>query len=290
MWCKMVTLCTSDSTFKMNDILLRSLTGAVFVSVVLGSLWFGSWISFAVMGLIGAVGLHEFYTLKKNPMYGPTRWLSIFLGIAAYTIYTLMYFEYLDYFFIPHIALFPLLTIFIVEIYRNKAQPLENTSLSFFGWIYILMPLFLLAFLANHSFLYALAPLALTWTNDTFAYLGGRFLGKKSLFPRISPKKTWEGTVIGVFFSAITGFLIATYTGSATLFWMTSAILVAIASILGDLFESLFKRSLNIKDSGKLLPGHGGILDRFDATLFAVPLFYMLLTTAEHLGWISVEW
>jgi phosphatidate cytidylyltransferase len=274
----------------MKDILLRSATGAVFVAVVLGSLWSGGWLSFAVMGFIGAIGLHEFYTLKKNPMFGPTRWLSIVLGMTAYFIYTAMYFELLDPFFIPHVALLPLLTIFIVEIYRNKAQPLENTSLSFFGWVYILMPLYLLAFLANHAFLYALAPLLLIWTNDSFAYLGGRFLGKKSLFPRISPKKTWEGTIIGVLFTVVVGLIISLNTGSATLFWMISAILVAIASILGDLFESLFKRSLNIKDSGKLLPGHGGILDRFDATLFAVPLFYILLTTAQHWGWINIEW
>ncbi len=286
----MATSCISVSTFSMNDILIRSLTGALFVAVVLGSLWLGSWISFAVMGLIGVVGLHEFYTLKKNPMHGPTRWLSMALGALIFTVYVLMYFDVLDLFFIPHISLLPLLIIFIVEIYRNKDFPLENTSLSFFGWVYILMPLYLLAFLANHAFLYALAPLVLTWTNDTFAYLGGRFFGKKSLFPRISPKKTWEGTIIGVSCSTLAGWFIADYSGSATLFWIISAVLVATASILGDLFESLFKRSLNIKDSGKLLPGHGGILDRFDATLFAVPLFYMLLTTAQHWGWIALSW
>ena len=100
----------------MNDILLRSVTGAVFVSVVLGSLWLGGWIAFAIMGLIGALGLHEFYTLKKNPMFGPTRWLSIALGLTGYAIYTAMYFERLDSFFIPHFALIPLLTIFVVEI------------------------------------------------------------------------------------------------------------------------------------------------------------------------------
>jgi phosphatidate cytidylyltransferase len=274
----------------MNDLVVRGITGFFFVTSVLLSLWFGSWISFAAMGAVGVLGLHEFYTLTNNPIYGPTRWLSIILGVCSYIAYTAMYFEKLDSFFVPHVALVSLLIIFIVEIYRKKAQPLENTSLSFFGWIYILMPLYLLAFLSNHSFLYALAPLVLTWTNDTFAYLGGRLLGKKSLFERISPKKTWEGTIFGVVFCALSGLFIAFYTGSATAFWMVSAILVAIASVLGDLFESLFKRSLNIKDSGNLLPGHGGVLDRFDATLFAVPLFYMLLTTSEHFGWISIDW
>lgn len=272
----------------MKEILIRSLTGAVFVTVILGSLWLSSVTSFAVMAFIGAIGLHEFYTLKKNPLSGPTRWLSIFLGVAAFLFYALIDLGRVDVFFIPHAALIPVLIIFIVEIYRNKEHPLENTSLSSIGWIYILLPLFLLAHLANQSFVYALAPLVLTWTNDTFAYLGGRFFGKKSLFPRISPKKTWEGTIVGILFTALAGTVIAMFTDTSTLFWMLAATLVAVASILGDLFESLFKRSLQIKDSGKLLPGHGGILDRMDATFFAVPLFYLLLTTALHFNWFEL--
>jgi phosphatidate cytidylyltransferase len=179
------------------------------------------------------------------------------------------------------------LTIFITEIYRKKDQPLENTSLSAMGWFYILLPLFLLAHLSNLSFTLAAAPLLLTWTNDTFAYLGGRFFGKKSLFARISPKKTWEGTIIGIIFSAICGVLLSVFTDISIIFWLSTSIIVSVASILGDLFESLFKRSLDIKDSGKLLPGHGGILDRFDATFFAVPLYYLLLTTAFYLNWIN---
>ncbi len=272
----------------MKEILIRSLTGAVFVTVILGSLWLGSWISFSVMALIGAIGLHEFYTLKKNPLSGPTRWLSIILGLAAFFVYMLIDLGEIDLFFIPHAAMIPVLIIFIAEIYRNKEHPLENTSLSSIGWIYILLPLFLLAHLANQSYIYALAPLVLTWTNDTFAYLGGRFFGKKSLFPRISPKKTWEGTLVGILFTAFAGIVIAAFTDTSTLFWMLAAIFVAVASILGDLFESLFKRSLQIKDSGKLLPGHGGILDRMDATFFAVPLFYLLLTTALHFNWFEL--
>ena len=271
----------------MKEILIRSLTGAVFVTVILGSLWLGSWISFAVMGLIGAIGLHEFYTLKKNPLSGPTRWLSLILGLVAFFIYMLIDLGEIDIFFIPHAAMLPVLIIFITEIYRNKEHPLENTSLSSIGWIYILLPLFLLAHLAKEEYIFAIAPLILTWTNDSFAYLGGRFFGKKSLFARISPKKTWEGTIVGIGFTAIAGIIISIFTDTSVWFWMIASIIVAIASILGDLFESLFKRSLQIKDSGKLLPGHGGILDRMDATFFAVPLFYLLLTTALHFYWFE---
>lgn len=271
----------------MKEILIRSLTGAVFVTVILGALWLSSWISFAVMGLIGAIGLHEFYTLKKNPLSGPTRFASIFLGVFGFFTFMFIDLGTIDTFFIPHAAMLPVLMIFIIEIYRNKEHPLENTSLSSIGWIYILLPLFLLAHMAQESFIFALTPLLLTWTNDTFAYLGGRFFGKKSLFPRISPKKTWEGTLVGIGFTALAGITIAFLTDTSTLFWLIAAFIVAIASILGDLFESLFKRSLQIKDSGKLLPGHGGILDRMDATFFAVPLFYLLLTTALHFYWFE---
>lgn len=271
----------------MKEILTRSITGAVFVAVILGSLWLGNWVSFLVMGLVGILGLHEFYTLKKNPLSGPTRWLSILVGASSFFVYTGIALGMIDVFFIPHAALIPVLLIFIAEIYRNKEHPLENTSLSSIGWIYIMMPLFLLAFLASEDVLYAFSPLIITWTNDTFAYLGGRLLGKKSLFPRISPKKTWEGTLVGISFAILAGLIISLTSETSLIFWIITAFLVSLASILGDLFESLFKRSLQIKDSGNLLPGHGGILDRLDATFFAVPLFYLLLTTALHFNWFD---
>lgn len=274
----------------MNDLVLRGLTGIGFVGVMVLSIWLADAFVFIVMGAIGAFGLYEFYTLKKNPLHGPTRWLSIALGISFYGAFTAMYFNHIDPFFIPHFLLVPLLSVFIVEIYRNKQFPLENTSLSFFGWLYILAPLFLLSVLSNHDFLYALAPLIMIWSNDSFAYLGGRFFGKRSLFERISPKKTWEGTICGVLAAAVAGAIIAQFTDSSFTFWIFCAIPVAVASVLGDLFESLFKRSLNVKDSGKLLPGHGGILDRFDATFFAIPIFYLVLTTAAHWRWIDLIW
>jgi phosphatidate cytidylyltransferase len=115
----------------------------------------------------------------------------------------------------------------------------------------------------------------LIWTNDTFAYFSGRAFGKRKLFERISPKKTWEGTIGGILFTLLLGFIIGAYINKGeVLFWMVSALIIAPGAIFGDLLESLFKRSLNIKDSGKILPGHGGVLDRFDAALFTIPFFY----------------
>lgn len=129
--------------------------------------------------------------------------------------------------------------------------------------------------MSSHQNPLAIGMFLLIWTNDTFAYLTGRFIGKTKLFERISPKKTWEGTIGGVVFTIGVGYLIGLWSSDYTsTFWMVSAVLIAPCAIFGDLLESLFKRSLNIKDSGNILPGHGGILDRFDATLFAVPFFY----------------
>jgi phosphatidate cytidylyltransferase len=117
--------------------------------------------------------------------------------------------------------------------------------------------------------------LLIVWTNDTFAYLVGRFFGKTPLFERISPKKTWEGTIGGIFFAIVAAYLIAYFSEMDWIYWTIAAVIIAPAAILGDLLESAFKRSLQVKDSGNILPGHGGILDRFDATLLAAPLFFI---------------
>ena len=111
--------------------------------------------------------------------------------------------------------------------------------------------------------------------NDTFGYIIGVLFGKHPLVPTISPKKTWEGTIGGVVLTILIGFVFAYIDPSrGVLFWIPAAIIIVPGAIFGDLLESLFKRSLNIKDSGTILPGHGGILDRFDAALFAIPFFY----------------
>ena len=121
----------------------------------------------------------------------------------------------------------------------------------------------------------------LIWTNDTFAYLSGRVFGKTKLIERISPNKTWEGTIGGIIFTLIVGFCLGLQNGGLNMdFWFISAIIIAPSAIVGDLIESLFKRNLNIKDSGTILPGHGGILDRLDSIIFVIPfinLFYLIL-------------
>jgi phosphatidate cytidylyltransferase len=167
------------------------------------------------------------------------------------------------------------------ELWRNVENPILNISLLVFGAGYTLLPFYMILALADLSQKYAyIFPLALgmyllIWTNDTFAYFSGRLFGKRPLFARISPKKTWEGTIGGLLFTLLIGYVLFLTTNELPLtFWIVSALIVAPAAIVGDLLESLFKRSVGAKDSGTLLPGHGGILDRFDAVLFTVPFYY----------------
>ncbi|MFM7473962.1 MAG: phosphatidate cytidylyltransferase, partial [Crocinitomicaceae bacterium] len=171
--------------------------------------------------------------------------------------------------------------VIINELWRNIGNPILNISTLLFGVGYTLIPFILIIALGKLSideqvnFPLVLGMYLLIWTNDTFAYFSGRFFGKKPLFSRISPQKTEEGNIGGVVFTIGVSLILAATTKEFSYsFWLVAALITAPSAILGDLLESLFKRSVKVKDSGSILPGHGGILDRFDAVLFTVPFFY----------------
>ena len=150
--------------------------------------------------------------------------------------------------------------------------------------LYIVLP-FVLAFQIHVNdigeFPMVLGVFILVWTNDTFAYLSGNLIGKHKLYEKVSPNKTWEGFSGGLLAAAVMGYLLNSYvyTGNQfeSDFWLIAALLLAPAAVIGDLFESWLKRRMHVKDTGNIMPGHGGILDRFDAMLFAIPVFYILL-------------
>lgn len=261
----------------MSNILVRSLTGAVFISLILIPLFWMKEVTAAVFGLFMVLGLIEFYKLFSKSLTVDVRWeVGLFYGLMAYGISAGILLNALPGFTL--IILLPLLFLLILlEIWRKKENPLLNVSVLIFGITYVTLPfiLMLLIHQKDHASFPLLAGMfILIWMNDTFAYLSGRFFGKTKLIERISPKKTWEGTVGGIVFTVAAGFAVALlFDQTHLLFWVISALIIAPCSILGDLLESLFKRNMGVKDSGNLLPGHGGILDRFDATLFTVPFF-----------------
>lgn len=261
----------------MNNILVRTLTGAVFISLVLFPLFWVASSKIVMFGFFMTLGLIEFYNFFKANHHVQVRWeIGLLIGLYLYGVVIGITMGYLPIF--TFISIFPFFFgIFLTELWRKKENPILNLSIYVFGVFYIVIPFLLMTTFAindANSFPLLAGMFILIWMNDTFAFLSGKFFGKHKLFERISPKKTWEGTVGGVIFTLCAAFAITyLFDDGHLLFWLVSALIIAPCSILGDLLESLFKRNMQIKDSGNILPGHGGILDRFDATLLTAPFF-----------------
>lgn len=268
---------------KLPNIVLRGLTGAIFVGVLVGSIVFGELTYVLIFSLITALALYEFYDLiekntqtsiSKTPniVGGVILFLGVYFTYRGFSAFLLLYFLYV-------------LIVCVRELYKKREDPIKSLAYTFFGQIYIAL-LFAsancLVFFSSfteylessipYNYVFLLAVFVLIWVNDTFAYLTGMMFGKHRLFERISPKKSWEGFFGGVLFAM--GASVAFYYFTNTLplpIWIGFALVVVAFGTWGDLVESLLKRTLGVKDSGKMIPGHGGILDRFDSTLFAIP-------------------
>jgi phosphatidate cytidylyltransferase len=176
--------------------------------------------------------------------------------------------------------------LFIVELFLKSERPFSSIGHYLIGVVYIGVPFTLLINIAFWNDGYApmrvFGLLLLTWTNDTMAYFTGSFIGKTPFFKRISPKKTWEGTLGGVFFTFAMAWVLSLWVKDFSLTqWLVLAGCAAVFGTLGDLVESMLKRSVNIKDSGDILPGHGGFLDRFDAFIFALPFSWLALMVLQ---------
>ncbi len=229
------------------------------------------------------LGLVEFFKLMEKGGFKPKKRVATLVGGIIYAIITLfsfgsfVTFEYL-------LFIFPLLVLLVVlELFRRSDYPVTNFAFSIMGILYVVIPLSMLNFftfneeynetmeLEGYSYLLLLAFFVIQWANDTGAYISGKAFGKHKLFERISPNKTWEGAIGGMVFAVIAGFIFAYTTESNILHWVIISLLIVVFGTLGDLTESQIKRSVGVKDSGNILPGHGGILDRFDGVLFSAP-------------------
>jgi phosphatidate cytidylyltransferase len=270
----------------VNNFNERLLTGILFVIVLLGSIYQSELASSILFFVIILLCQREFYgffkasEVKPQSLVGVLGGLGFFLA-SAIAFQTKLTFNTL-FLIIPLIFI-----IFVFELFRNRNEPIANIGLTILGVIYVSVPFTLLhqiSYYSNFQFgnVYKYDLLIgyffILWANDTGAYLVGRKFGKTKLFERISPKKTWEGSIGGVFFGLLLGYLNSQiFDGLDTPTWMAIAVIVVIFGSLGDLVESLFKRSLGIKDSGKILPGHGGVLDRFDGIFISAPMVYTFL-------------
>lgn len=289
--------------FDSKKFLIRTGSAAVFVIVLLGCI-FWNYYSFSLLFLVVSIwGLLEFYSLMEKTGALPDKVLGTLAGITLY-IWAMSNNAHVSALFndqykgsaILAIAMALFFFIFLRELFRNRPNPFQHIAVTLTGIIYVSLPF---ALLNINSFVFTQQPDELTevpyftytytpfiifgiflliWSNDTFAYLVGSFTGKNKMYERISPGKTWEGTIGGGVLTLASSFLISKWFPVLNLMdWMVIAAIVVIFGTLGDLVESMLKRSIGVKDSGKIMPGHGGILDRFDSLILSTPFIFTYL-------------
>ena len=265
-----------------NNFIQRAVTGVLFVVVLVGCILYSP-LSFGILfTVISALSVHEFaHLMNKSGEVNLNKAITglggayLFLALMAYCTSTSD-----ARVFLPYLAL--LLYLMITELYLKKKNPIGNWAFSMLSQLYVALPFALLNVLAfqntpetsSVSFnpILPLSIFVFIWLSDTGAYCVGSLIGKHRLFERISPKKSWEGSIGGGIFSIASSFVFAHFFSFLSVWqWAGLAIVVVVFGTWGDLTESLMKRQIGIKDSGNILPGHGGMLDRFDSALMAIP-------------------
>ena len=273
----------------MKEIIIRSLSGIFYVLLLVISINY----QYALLGLFfvfGLISLSEFKKIIKLKSIIP---YFIFIGlffVFAYwqtvTVSTIGLDEITQILMV--ITIFVQLFL-IKDLFSEKTIPLFMSKRFILTTFYISSAFVFLVLIANHHKTYnpniLLGSFILVWVNDSFAYLVGKNFGKQKLFEKISPKKTVEGFLGGLFFSCIASFFIANFTHSLSFSsWLILSIVISVFGTLGDLIESKFKRQANIKDSGDIMPGHGGLLDRLDSIIFAAPFIYLFLRIIQYVS------
>lgn len=266
----------------MGEMLKRTLSGFLYILLIIVALFSNSMLLYrSIFSIIVFVAVFEYSNLTKNNVTRPFR--SILDGMAAVYIFCLLSSDNMDIvLFLPYLSY--LIYVFVRSIYTETKDVFGNLSKTLFGQLYIggsLSMANMMFVKHDNSFILIALIFFCIWANDTGAYLIGCNFGKKRLFPSVSPKKSWEGFWGGFFFSVITS-LILNFIGvlpeSITLLHsVVIGCIISVFATFGDLFESALKRNIGVKDSGNIIPGHGGILDRIDSLLFALPAVVLYL-------------
>ncbi|MBR3010329.1 MAG: phosphatidate cytidylyltransferase [Prevotella sp.] len=298
----------------MKNFITRTITGILFVAIMVTGICLRGDAMILLFALITGLTLWEFTGLVNEHVADTTvnRFITtaagvyLFLACAGYCTYILppwMYHVGREAIFIPY--LLTLIYLFISELYLKQKNPIQDWAYTMLSQLYIALPFSMinvLSFQADpltgqiaYHWLLPMSVFIFLWANDTGAYCAGSLFGRHKLFPRVSPGKTWEGSIGGAVIVLIIAAVISYFAGSdtslstlnaqlSTLKWLGLGLVVVFFGTWGDLVESLFKRTLGIKDSGNILPGHGGMLDRFDSSLMAIPAAVIYLYTLQFLG------
>ena len=279
-------------TPKQSNLIVRTLTGIVFLAAMIGGIVYSPQSLAILFTLITVLAVHEFCDIVSeredveiNPLICSVSGAYLFLAFFGYC----SGWTPTPAVFIPY--LISIVYLLISELYLQRESPINNWAYTMMSQMYVALPFALIPVLAfmtdpahpqelHYRWIFPLSVFIFLWTSDTGAYCFGSLFGKHRLFERISPKKSWEGSIGGTAVSLGAACVLAYYDQSLTLpQWLGFAFVVVVFGTWGDLVESLLKRQLGIKDSGNILPGHGGMLDRFDSSLLAIPAAVVYLYT-----------
>lgn len=270
----------------MKDLPKRAFSSVIFVLATLICILYDRFSFGFFFMLLSMAAANEFYTLMDKWGYATQR----YIGVLGSAYFFLSFFLYRHGFqseaMLSVNLLFPFV-ILMVEMFVDDEHMLGNSGTTVLGMYYAAIPFSLLNYITLPLELPAFSPflilgfIFIIWANDSFAYVVGSLIGKNKLYEKVSPGKTWEGFFGGLIFAALTGFLYAKFfTELESMHWIVIAIIISVFGTLGDLVESKLKRKAGVKDSGKLLPGHGGVLDRFDALIFSIPFVFVYVLFA----------
>lgn len=280
----------------MNETLKRSISGAIYIILLLASILFSTESFFILFGIFLLLAVVEFcHLIQLNKIIS----LLIAIGIYAFFYETNLKQDNLFSNEVAHFStLSALLVTLLVSIkgilFLFDHKEVKTNTLSKYVYLvgYIILPFVFITKIPfgekGYNPKIIISIFILIWTNDTFAFIVGKSIGKRKLFERVSPKKTIEGFIGGIVFAVLASYIISryyfdpkeSYFKKSVIIWMTIALIVSIFGTIGDLIESKFKRAAGVKDSGAIMPGHGGILDRLDSVIFVAPiifLFYQIL-------------
>jgi phosphatidate cytidylyltransferase len=260
----------------MSELQKRMISAALGALLIVNSIYWSEWTYFAIFFGICMFSLLEFYKLLGLDGNLPLRTFGTLNGLLLFSLS--FFIERFDlntkYYFLCAVSL---TGIYFIKLYvKRDLKPFANIAFTFLGIIYVAVPFSLINvsifFKQTYSYQVILGTMLILWASDAGAYFAGRRFGKRKLFYRISPKKTWEGSIGGGLAALFIGYAFShLFTDLPLWKWLCISVIIAVAGTYGDLVESLFKRSINIKDSGGVIPGHGGFLDRFDSLLLSAP-------------------
>ncbi len=261
----------------MKSILIRTLSGSIYIILLAGSLILNDHFFSIILLALNLIGLIEFQQFQKDHKTA----LPVVLGTGAFLLSHFSLSGLISTKWLSIVLALPIAVI-IKSLYNEEISLKNELGYCLSSILYITLPLILLNKInldeGTHHLPIILAAFIIIWTNDTFAYLTGMAFGRHRLFERISPKKSWEGFLGGMIIAlGMAWFLFRFISGFSLAGWLILAVLIVISSVFGDLAESLFKRQADLKDSGKIMPGHGGILDRIDSVLFVAPVMYIYI-------------